>query len=217
MAHSSYFTAGIVTACLLLSGCGGLQTLASVTEEIDLYDLTPKSTYDDNLPRVDWQLVIELPEATSAVNSNRVALKPDPTSVKYYAKARRVDRAPNLVQNLLIESFENSNKIVAVGRQAIGLTADYNLKTELREFQAEYYDAVADGPRVHVQLNAKIVKEPEGLIVASRNFEFEQDVLSDDLPLIIRSFDEALGKVIKRSVVWTLITINDIAPQGPKS
>ncbi len=212
---SRYLGVVLAALSLALSGCAGLDTLASATEEIDLYDLTPKSSFDDDLPQVNWQLVIELPEATSAVNNNRIAMKPDPTSIKYYSRARWVDRAPLLVQTLLIESFENTGKIVAVGRQAIGLTADFNMKTELREFQAEYYKTDTEGPRVYIQINAKIVREPEGLIIASRNFGYIKLVAEDDLAQIIQAFDDALGKVIKRSVIWTLETINEIAPDDP--
>jgi cholesterol transport system auxiliary component len=42
------------------------------------------------------------------------------------------------VQTLLVESFENTKKIVSVARQGVDLGADNVLKTELREFQAEY-------------------------------------------------------------------------------
>ena len=37
------------------------------------------------------------------------------------------------LQTLIIESFENSGRIVAVGRESVGLRADFTLKTELRE------------------------------------------------------------------------------------
>mgnify|MGYP003345153382 CR=1 FL=1 len=41
------------------------------------------------------------------------------------------------MQTLIIESLENSGKIVAVGRESVGLRADYILQSDLREFQAE--------------------------------------------------------------------------------
>ena len=39
-----------------------------------------------------------------------------------------------MVQTLLVESFENTGKIVAVARKATDIRADYVLKTDLREF-----------------------------------------------------------------------------------
>ena len=52
-----------------------------------------------------------------------------------------------MIQTLLIESFENTGKIIAVGRQSLGLRSDFNLKLEVREFQAEYFPKDA-APRV---------------------------------------------------------------------
>ena len=60
--------------------------------------------------------------------------------IEYYARAQWSDRAPQMVQTLMIESFENSQRIIAVGRDVVGLRADFILKSELREFQAEYFN-----------------------------------------------------------------------------
>ena len=50
------------------------------------------------------------------------------------------DNAPLMVQTLLIESFESTRSIIAVGREAVGLRPDYVLHTDLREFDATYDD-----------------------------------------------------------------------------
>ena len=38
----------------------------------------------------------------------------------------------------MIEAFDSSDAIVAVGRDAAGLRADYFLQSDLRDFQASY-------------------------------------------------------------------------------
>ena len=111
-----------------------------------------------------------------------------------------------MVQTLMVESFENSGRIVAVGRQTIGLRSDYNLKSELREFQAEYYNDVS-APLIRVRLNAKLVRQPRRNIVASENFEATAQAAGADIDSIILAFDDALGKVIKRTVEWTLLSV----------
>ena len=169
-----------------------------------LYRLTPKSTFREDLPTVSWQLVLELPLANAGLNTTRIALYRDPTNLEYYARASWIDRAPNMVLTLLIESFENSGKIVAVGREAIGLRSDFVLKTELREFQAEYYGG--DLPTAHVAINAKLVQSATRTIVGSRNFESRYESRADSREAIIEAFDEALGKAMKRLVEWTLLT-----------
>lgn len=188
---------------LVLGGCNGI--IPGVGPAPNLYDLTPKSTYAPNLPRVDWQLVIEEPRASGGLDTKRIALRPTPTEIKYFAEARWTERAPRMVQSLLVESFENTGKIVAVGRLAVGLTSDYNLQAELREFQAEYFDG-SKTPTVNVRINVKVVKQPDQVIIASRSFETKARAESANMRAIIDAFDRAFGKVVKEIVQWTLLT-----------
>ena len=175
------------------------------------FTLSPKSTFDENLPTVDWQLVVEKPVTSGSLATQRVALTQDPMQIEYFANARWSEAAPQLIQTLLVESFENSNKIVAVGRQAIGLRSDFNLKSELREFQAEYGgDKV---PTVRVRINAKIIRQARRQIIASRTFEKQVKAKGSSMAAVIRAFDNASGKILKRIVGWTLITADAAKPR----
>jgi cholesterol transport system auxiliary component len=169
-----------------------------------LYRLTPKSTFPKDLPTVGWQLVLELPLANAGLSTTRIALYRNPTHLEYYARASWTDRAPSMVLTLMIESFENSGRIVAVGRESVGLRSDFVLKTELREFQSEYYGG--DLPTAHVAINAKLVQSANRTIVGSRNFEARHEARADRLEDIIEAFDAALGKSLKKLVEWTLVT-----------
>lgn len=191
-----------ISLLLALSGCGLLNLPGSGPPPI-LYDLSPKNTFDENLPYINAQLIIEEPSAARGIDSDRIALRPQPIEIKYFAGSRWSDRGPKMVQTLLVESFENTGKIVAVGRQSIGLRSDFVIKAELREFQAEYFDA-AEIPNIHVRLNIKLVKMPDARILASQTFEHTLLATGKDIPSIVTSFDEALGKVLRRSVEWCL-------------
>lgn len=124
------------------------------------------------------------------------------------------DLAPRMFQTLIVESFENSDRIVAVGREAIGLRADYVLKTELREFQAEFPQPLLysnEGgignvapPTIRVRINAKLIKMPRRSIVASKNFEYLIDAKENSMAEIIGAFDTALGQTMRRMVERTL-------------
>ncbi len=168
-----------------------------------LYRLTPKSTFSPEVPVVSWQLILEQPLANAGLNTTRIALWPSATNLEYYARASWTDRAPDMIQTLMIESFENSGRIVSVGRESVGLRADFVLKSEIREFQSDYLDGVPHG---HVGINAKLVKMPDRVIVGSEKFDRVVKADADRLDEIIAAFDAALGKVLKRLVEWTLIT-----------
>lgn len=194
---------GLIT---LLSNCTGLSTLTSAAAPTDLYLLTPKSTFDPTLPRLRQQIVVTEPNATAAVSNDRITVQPTALEVRFLPGARWVDRAPLIVQSLLVESYENSGKVEAVGRSAIGLRADYLIVTDIREFQAivTQPDTPNAPLEAHVNLNMKIVDAELDQIIASRSFERYQVSESDDAFDIVAAFDVALGRVMKESVEWSV-------------
>ena len=192
--------AAALSLAFLLVACAGM--LPGSGAPPDLYTLTPKSTYSADLPTVTWQPAIEVPVAAESLNNSRIALRHDPLSLLYYKGARWTERAPVMVQTLLIESFENSGKIVAVARKATDIRADYVLKTDLREFQAEY-DA-GGAPVAHVRLNAKLVVMPKRAIIASKTFESSVQAAGSNVSQVIAAFDLALGRTLKQIVEWGL-------------
>ncbi|MGM0586726.1 MAG: ABC-type transport auxiliary lipoprotein family protein, partial [Pseudomonadota bacterium] len=175
---------------LLAPGCAELDTLRNVATPTELYGLSPKSTFPDDLPEISAQLVVEDPTAHAAVDTDRIAVKPHPLRVQYFPGVRWVERAPLTVQRLLIESFENTDRLRSVGRSAVGLRADYTLSVDLREFQAELRRDDPEAPvTARVQLNLKIVKQPDGLIVGSRSFARRIPAESDEMLDVVIAFD----------------------------
>ena len=191
----------IMPMMVFVAGCSPLKIPGPPP---DLYNLTPKSTFNDNLPDIKKQLIIEEPIAAGGLDNNRIALRPHATKLQFFANARWTERAPKMLQTLLVESFENTNKIISVGRQSIGLRSDFTLKTELREFQVE------QGPdpntsTIRVRINAKLVQQPNRVIVGSQSFESRLDIQKGGgMNDIVIAFDTATGKVIKKLVEWTL-------------
>ncbi|WP_235830185.1 ABC-type transport auxiliary lipoprotein family protein [Algihabitans albus] len=194
--------AGGFAALGALGGCA--QLVPGQRPPPQFFRLSPKSTFDPDLSPVDWQLILEPPIANAALDTVRIALMREPMEVEYYARANWTDQAPQMVQTLMIESFENSRRIVSVGRESLGLRADFVIKSELREFQAEYFDGPV--PMAHVGLNVKLVRMPRREIVASESFDVRFPAESDTLPSIVRAFDEALGSSLRALVHWTLQT-----------
>ena len=170
-----------------------------------LFVLTPKTTFPEDLPKVDWQMSVDLPVAQASLNTSRIAVYHTPISLDYYQGANWVDTAPKMVQTLLIESFESSGRIVGVGRQSVALRANYNLVTELREFQAEMSEGQL--PKVRVRLNAKLVRFPQRIIVATTSKEVITRAKSAQIADVVHAFDDSLGKVLKGIVTWTFHSV----------
>jgi cholesterol transport system auxiliary component len=206
------FASVAIVGVLALTGCA-LPDLGSGPPP-DLYVLSPKSTFSEDIPNVTWQLVVEEPSTAKGIDTDRIAIAPSALEVKYFGGSRWADRAPRMVQQLLIQSFENTKKIVSVGRQSIGLRSDFVLKTELREFQAE--KTPEGGTVVRVRVNLKLVRPSLGQIVASESFESVKPANSENVPDIVQSFDDAVGAVLKRAVAWTLKSGEENMKKSPK-
>jgi cholesterol transport system auxiliary component len=117
-----------------------------------------------------------------------------------------------MVQDLLVESFENTKKIVSVGRDTTGLRADYVLLTDLRDFEARYYQGTDKPPQVRVRITAKLIKMPEREIIGGLDAIKTSDAERNDIDSIVAAFGEATGNTMKMIVQWTLRT----APPTPK-
>lgn len=206
----AFVPACLMVMTLILTGCSGLSALTRVSRPNELYMLTPKSTFDEKLPRIAQQIVIEEPTATAAVDTDQIAVQPTSLRVQYLPRARWVDRAPLIVQALLIESYENSNRVDAVGRSAVGLRADYLIVTDIREFQAlvPASEQADEGLNVNVRLNIKVIDSDLDRIIGSRSFEEVVRSKSDDVSDVISAFDEALGDTMRDSVEWSVRLIH---------
>lgn len=186
----------------LLLGLAACSTLNPTAPH--LYTLTPRASVAPG-PKADWQLLVETPSAAAGIDTPRIALARTPTSLDYFADVSWADRAPNMVQGLIVQTFEDSGRIVSVGRDTVGLRSDYVLKSELRDFQAEYATPGAAMPdRVHVRLSAKLVAMPRRTIEAGETFEASAPVRGRSFTDVITAFDEALGKVTGELVTWSL-------------
>lgn len=199
--------AGSLAGCVGLPGHGAAPTL---------YRLSSARIPAGGQPPVAWQLVVEDPVAAGGLDTDRIALEPSPLRLEYFAGARWTGTAPHLVGSLLLDSFERSGRIPAVGREASGLAADFRLKSDLVDFEAVYGTAAAP-PRVRVVLDVKLVEPAGGRILAVRRIAAEVPASADRMPAIVSAFDQALQKVLAETVTWTLREGASAAPGKPQS
>ncbi|HEY4164339.1 MAG TPA: ABC-type transport auxiliary lipoprotein family protein [Dongiaceae bacterium] len=186
---------------LALFGCN---VIPDVNKPLKLYTLNPSLKPSEAIPPVTWQLVVAEPAAERDIDTTRIALTRTANVIEYYADGNWADTAPDLVQAKLIEAFEATNAIPAVGRDAAGLKPDYILQSDLRDFQAEYG---TDGVAVaHVSLIAKLVQMPDRRIVHSVDASAKVSGGGKELPAIVTAFEQALSQVLQKVVTGVLTT-----------
>jgi cholesterol transport system auxiliary component len=144
-----------------------------------------------------------MPVAPAGLDTERIALSRAPVSLDYFADAQWADRLPFIVQTALVDGFEKSAAIPAVGPESLGVRADFVLEIAIGDFQA-VYDSPDGPPRIVVTFNAKLVRLPERRIAAEVSVRREAKATGNSLPEIVRAFDQALGGAVEEIVTWTV-------------
>lgn len=167
------------------------------------FRLTPKTTFDE-LPKVDWSLVIARPGASPAIDTTRIAVVRTGVEIEYYADARWVDRPAAMLQPILVQSFRNSGAITVVGNDRAAFRPNFVLNTDLVSFYARHEQG--GQPEVTAAISTSLLKMPRREVVGATEIGRTVEAAGGDLVSITAAFDDALGKVLKRVVEWTLTT-----------
>lgn len=184
-------------ATLALGGClelGGAREFAVYGLNLDM----PKRTG----PAVTWQLLVDVPNAAEPVASQRIVLKPGARAYGVFEKARWTDRAPELLQALLIEGFEDSSRVIGVGRMSSSVGGDIALIGELRAFEAEFPDEGQAYARI--TYSAKLVHYSSSRVLTARVFEQRVPSEGRDLPSVVAAFERGVNLMVPEVVDWAL-------------
>ena len=166
--------------------------------------LTPAQDFPPSMPSVAWTLMVNEPQATLSLNSAKVAYIGEKKQIEYLATAEWASRAPEMIMELLVESFQNSNKILTVGDRRARIRSDFELDTRLVEFYFEQTDK--DAGEVRVKLETTLIKRPQRSPLATLSFESTSPVSPRSLDNIVAAFDESLRDVMEQTVEWALQT-----------
>lgn len=200
----------MVAGCaLLLTACFPLGTRSNA---VALYGVTLRERAAAG-PPANWQLAVEEPVALDSLAGSRIVLVPDDGAIGAFKDARWTDRAPRLIETLLVRAFEDSGRITGVGSARTGIRPDFSLLSDLRAFQAEY---PRDGHgEVAVVLSARVVRYSTNRAVAARVFTARVPIDGRGVAPAVASFERALDGLIPQVVDWTFQVGNAAAvPPG---
>ena len=190
---------GALAMATVLSGCAG-----------GIIPETPPDTYGlSAAPQVagkgarNRQILISDPSALKALDSEKIVIRPTPSAIEYLADSQWSDRLPNMVQDKLVQAFENSGRVGGVGRPGDGLAIDYKIITGIRAFEIK-----ADrGEQAIVELSVKILNDRNGVVVATQVFRASAPVSGSGNAAYVQSLDRAFEIVVQDLVSWTLSRI----------
>ena len=167
----------------------------------------PPSTFNLSAPtggysvsRARASLVVVQPTATAPADGDRIVVRTGPRTIAYLHGAQWVEPLPALVQDRLIEAFENARLIRSVSRPSDNLNADFKLVTEIRRFDID----AATGEAV-VEIAAKLASESNGAIVAGQIFDGRAVGSAQEGAPATQALNDALGQVLRQIVAWAAV------------
>jgi cholesterol transport system auxiliary component len=188
-----------ITLLFVLAGCAG--GLGGSTPP-DTYGLSPAPAVTGDSAR-NRQILISEPTALKALDSEQIVIRPSPSAIQYLADSQWSDRLPKIVQDKLVQAFENSGRVGGVGRPGEGLAIDYKIITAIRSFEIKA-DA---GEQALVEISAKVLNDRNGVVAATRVFRATSPVAGSGNAAYVRALDRAFEAVVADMVTWTLSRI----------
>ncbi len=188
LCHGRTF-AGAALALALLTGCSGSGSPLT-------FDLAavPGNARPGTLSR---SIVVAEPVGLQPLEADRIIVREPGGSLAFLGGGQWADRLPRLIQTRLIQSLENSGRLRSVTRPGDKVLADYQLVSEIREF-----DVVAGSGEAVVDISGKLVSDKTGKVSAARVFTARVPVTKVDAASAAVALDQALGQVLADMVRW---------------
>jgi cholesterol transport system auxiliary component len=173
----------------LLAGCTG--SLFKSEQAIpQTYRLTPLAAETQNAAPFDSLLLVVRPNAAPGLDTERIAVLRPGLRLDYYAGSQWGAALPDVLQNVVVESLQNTGRLRGVQRDLSNFRPDFVLQLDVRAFQAEY--ATAEAPRVRVDLIATIGRLDERSSVITFAATALEPADSNTMSAVAAAFDKAL-------------------------
>lgn len=142
-------------------------------------------------------LVVAEPQALQALDSARIVVTTREGGIAYLADAQWSDRLPKLLQARLIQTFENGQRIQAVGRPGDRLVPAAQLNSEIRRFGLDEVTGEAV-----IEVSVKIINDRSGRILAGQIFIQRVAGAGSSGPSATAALDVANQALLREIVRW---------------
>jgi cholesterol transport system auxiliary component len=143
------------------------------------------------------QVLVPQPVTVAALDTNRIAARPSSSEYAYLPDAQWSDTLPKLLQARLIEALDNSGRVRAAARPGQGLLIDYQLVLDIRAFELQGQNAVAE-------FAVKLMDDRNGKVLRSRVVRSAVPVAAGDNATIVAGLDAAMDQAFAEIIRWAV-------------
>lgn len=190
-------------AALACSACGSL--LETKLPASTSYVLAPAPAASTGVTRSAADLSIGRPDLAPGLDSERIAVLKG-RQLDYYRGAQWGGRATEVVQTLLVDSFEDQGLFRSVTAEQSRVASEYVLDISVRDFQAEYANET-DAPTAHVTILGRLIRVVDRQLVDTFAATAQSKATDNRLGAVAEAFEHAAHKVVLELAQKTSATI----------
>jgi cholesterol transport system auxiliary component len=181
--------AGLASLC---AGCGSL--LETKLPENTSYVLAPAPASSTGVARSAADLSIGRPDLAPGLDTERIAVLKG-RQLDYYRGAQWGGRTVEVIQTLLVDSFEDQQLFRSVTAEQSRVASEYVLDVSVRDFQAEY---ASDGaaPTAHVTIFGRLIRVVDRELVDTFSATAQSRASDNRMAPVAAAFEVAAQKVV---------------------
>ena len=184
--------AALTVILLASAGCGSL--LDTDLPASTSYVLAPAPASSTGIARSDVDLSIGRPDLAPGLDSERIAVLMG-RQLDYYRGAQWGGRMTEIVQTLLVDSFEDQQLFRSVTTEQSRVSSEYVLDISVRDFQAEYVGG-NEAPTAHVTILGRLIRVTDRQLVETFAATAQGEASDNRLSDVAAAFETAAHKVV---------------------
>ncbi len=204
----------VATVAALVAGCSTGSLFDSDVPVPSAYVIAPAAAGSlTGVPATPVDLSIGRPDFAPGLDSDRIAVLKG-RHLDYYRGVRWGARTVEVVQSVLVGSWNDQNIFRSVTAEQARVANDYIVDVEVRHFEV----STADGqlPEVHVMIIGRLIRVADRKLVATVTSEARERASEDRMGAVAAAFESAAQKVSLDLAKQTATVVADDQPNLKK-
>ena len=177
---------------LMCAGCGSF--LDTKLPASTSYVLAPAPAAPAGVARTDADLSIGRPDLAPGLDSERIAVLKG-RQLDYYRAAQWGGRTTEVLQTMLVDSFEDQQLFRSVTAEQSRVASEYVLDISVRDFQAEYASD-NEAPTAHVTILGRLIRVTDRQLVDTYTATAQSRASDNRMSAVAAAFENAAHKVV---------------------
>jgi cholesterol transport system auxiliary component len=163
----------LLSVTILLSGCSLLSPVQSNAGNQYVINTVPCVT---TKPRSQAALLVMPMTASPIYNTTQMAYSTDPYQISYFAKNSWANTPPQMLQNLIVQTLQNTHHFRTVDAPPTIAQYDYALNTQLLELKQDF---IGTQSCVRLKIRAQIINMSTNRVIATKEFTYIQPTVQN--------------------------------------